>query len=526
MPFLSKNGDEGELAYKEPEPHPFVRPEIIERHRYLSITPSGNLYGLLPSRIGVTDLPEFLEGGGPGIVPEKIRQAGAKPGRRFSLPHHYYVAPDGRVFAGQDPEYCGFLANERIKDALLIAVLGDFDGPHRFSPSGAGTFTGAAVCVAVSRTIARSRCNRSRQRGSILSWANSERTLPIGSGPTQTLRKNVERTIALREEDEGGGFFSDSFEREKKRIVPTPSTPSRNRCLASGKLAPGGQNRRMMHVKNIFETRSTTFSFEFFPPRNQAAAESLYTTISQLEELKPSFVSVTYGAGGSTRELTHDLVVRIKNSTTLERDSPSHLRSPHRGGDPCHSRALREGECGDDSGARRRSSKNLPGYDRSKDDFRFATDLVRFIRKFNESGAHPNPRGFGIGVAGYPEGHQETPNRLKEMDFLKAKVDAGADYICTQLFFDNRDFYDFRDRCELAGIHVPVIAGIMPVTSEKGMARMAELAAGARFPASLFRAVKRCGGDPEAIEESEFTGLPSSAGTSWTTTFGASTSTL
>ena len=98
-------------------------------------------------------------------------------------------------------------------------------------------------------------------------------------------------------------------------------------------------------------------------------------------------------------------------------------------------------------------------------------------------------------MAGFPEGHPATPNRLKEIEYLKRKVDAGADYICTQLFFNNDDFYDFRERCELAGIHVPIIAGIMPITSKSGMIRMAELAFGARFPARLIRAVERCGGD-------------------------------
>jgi methylenetetrahydrofolate reductase (NADPH) len=108
-------------------------------------------------------------------------------------------------------------------------------------------------------------------------------------------------------------------------------------------------------------------------------------------------------------------------------------------------------------------------------------------------------RGFGVGVAGFPEGHPDTPNRLKEMDNLKRKVDAGADYICTQLFFENRDFYDFRERCDLAGIKVPILAGIMPITSRSGMIRMAELALGARFPAPLQRAVDRCGDDDHAI---------------------------
>src|SRR5438270_13169284 len=107
----------------------------------------------------------------------------------------------------------------------------------------------------------------------------------------------------------------------------------------------------------------------------------------------------------------------------------------------------------------------------------------------------PDPRGFGVGVAGFPEGHPGTPNRLKEMDYLKQKIDAGADYVCTQLFFENRDFYDFRERCELAGITVPIVAGIMPITSKAGMVRMAELALGARIPAALLRAAGRCGND-------------------------------
>lgn len=89
---------------------------------------------------------------------------------------------------------------------------------------------------------------------------------------------------------------------------------------------------------------------------------------------------------------------------------------------------------------------------------------------------------------------------MLEMDYLKAKVDEGVDYICTQLFFDNRDFYDFRERCELAGISVPILAGIMPITSVSGMKRMAELAAGARFPAKLLRALSRAGNEPSAVE--------------------------
>lgn len=254
-----------------------------------------------------------------------------------------------------------------------------------------------------------------------------------------------------------------------------------------------------MHFRELIEKQRTTFSFEFFPPKTADAAESLFAAISELETLKPSFVSITYGAGGSTRDLTHDLVLRLKARGNL--DPFPHLTCV------CHSEAeiydilLRYGRAGISNiiALGGDPPQAMGQWDRSKDTFRYAADLVRYIRKFNESGAHADRRGFGVGVAGYPEGHPGTPNRMREMDHLKAKVEAGADYICTQLFFDNRDFYDFRDRCVLAGIRVPVIAGIMPITSLAGMGRMADMAQGTRFPAALVRAVNRTNGDPEAV---------------------------
>src|SRR5205814_2164546 len=142
--------------------------------------------------------------------------------------------------------------------------------------------------------------------------------------------------------------------------------------------------------------------------------------------------------------------------------------------------------------------RDIP-YDKSRDSFQHAIDLVKFIRRFNDSGAHPDRRGIGIGVAGFPEGHPATPNRLVEMDYFKAKVDAGADYIVTQLFFDNRDLADFRERCSLNDIHIPIIAGIMPITSVSGCKRIAELAGGARFPARLLRVLQQYRTDPETV---------------------------
>jgi methylenetetrahydrofolate reductase (NADPH) len=251
-----------------------------------------------------------------------------------------------------------------------------------------------------------------------------------------------------------------------------------------------------MHIQDIFRQHSTTFSFEFFPPKTDKASEELFETIASMQALRPTFVSVTYGAGGSTRERTHDLVCRIQRETTLT--AVSHLTCV------CHTAAEMEAilDRYATSGIENILAlsgdppRTMPNYDRSADGFRYAEELVRFVKSRTNA---PDARGFGIGVAGFPEGHPATPNRLLEMEYLKRKVDAGADYICTQLFFENRDFYDFRERCELAGIKVPIVAGIMPITSREGMVRMAELAAGAHFPAALLRAIGRCGHDDEAV---------------------------
>ena len=247
-----------------------------------------------------------------------------------------------------------------------------------------------------------------------------------------------------------------------------------------------------MHILDIFREHQTTFSFEFFPPRNEEASRELFAVIAHLQELQPSFVSVTYGAGGSTRERTHDLIVRLQRETEIT--AVSHLTSV------CHTKEElgaildRYVESGIENVLALRGDppKNMPGYDQSQDAFLYAADLVKFIRSRETPGF---PRGFGIGVAGFPEGHPFTPNRITEMDNLKRKVDAGADYICTQLFFDDRDFYDFRERCELAGIHIPILAGIMPVSKQRGLKRMLDLALGARCPAGLLKAVDRCSDD-------------------------------
>ncbi len=238
-----------------------------------------------------------------------------------------------------------------------------------------------------------------------------------------------------------------------------------------------------MHIRDILKNNRVVFSFEFFPPKDHAAADDLFRTISELVPLRPAYVSVTYGAGGATRELTRDLVVRIRQETSLT--VVSHLTCVGATQDQIR-RVLEDYQAhGIENimALRGDPPRGQAGFVKPEGGFERAADLVAFVRQY-----FPN---MGIGVAGYPEGHPGTPNRLKEIDYLKHKVEAGADYVCSQLFFDNRDFFDFCERCELAGIQVPILAGIMPVTSRKGMLRMAELALGARFPARLLRALDR-----------------------------------
>ncbi len=246
-----------------------------------------------------------------------------------------------------------------------------------------------------------------------------------------------------------------------------------------------------MHIAKVLEKPGLHFSFEFFPPKSEKAAESLFQSMKELSAIGPAYVSVTYGAGGSTRDLTHDLVVRLKRETNLA--VVAHLTTIGATRGELHEILERYSENGVENimALRGDPSKGSPGFVQPQDGFRYASDLVSYIKKH-----FPH---MGVGVAGFPEGHPETPNRLEEMDFLKAKVDAGADYICTQLFFKNSDFYDYRERCACAGIEIPIIAGIMPIITRKGMRRISELALGSRIPAKLMRAISRAAND-DAVE--------------------------
>ena len=245
-----------------------------------------------------------------------------------------------------------------------------------------------------------------------------------------------------------------------------------------------------MLVKEILASAAKpVFSFEFFPPKKDEEWETLFGTIAALSPLNPSYVSVTYGAGGSTRSRTHQLVTRIQQETGLTVVSHLTCISSDTGETGMILKNYLENGIINVLALRGDKPAGVASIEEAIKDFPHAIDLVGFIKN--------NYPAIGVGVAGFPEGHPETPNRMKEIEYLKEKVDAGADYIVTQLFFDNRDYFDFVERCQIAGISVPIIPGIMPISTKKGMTRMSELALGARIPATLLKRVLRAEHDSD-----------------------------
>lgn len=225
-----------------------------------------------------------------------------------------------------------------------------------------------------------------------------------------------------------------------------------------------------MHIKNLLNTKKTLISFEFFPPKTSQQSHELFDTIASLKNLSPAFISITCGAAGSEQNLTHDLVLKIQKETKL--NLVAHL--------VCSNASLEQIEKTLNlySNAKIKNIFALRG-DKRKDlentsHFKYASELVKYIKlNFPE---------FGIGVAGHPEGHPESLDQKAEIEFLKQKVDLGADYICTQLFFDNNVFYEFQEKCIKARINVPIIAGLMPIQTLKGLERILSLTPSTKVP--------------------------------------------
>jgi methylenetetrahydrofolate reductase (NADPH) len=237
-------------------------------------------------------------------------------------------------------------------------------------------------------------------------------------------------------------------------------------------------------ISEILE-RGPSFSFEFGPPRTEQMEETLARTLVDLEPLGPSYVSVTYGAGGSTRERTHDLVVQILHDTSMV--PMAHLTCA------CHTRAElveiveRYGDAGIDNilalGGDPPKDLDLPD-----GELKYAIELVRLVRELGD---------FCIGVAAHPEPHPRSPSVAEDRRHTAEKL-AAADFAITQFFFDADHYLELVDTLHELGVHKPVIPGIMPVTSIAGVKRMAELQ-GSEFPAWLLAKLEAAGDDPAAV---------------------------
>jgi methylenetetrahydrofolate reductase (NADPH) len=211
----------------------------------------------------------------------------------------------------------------------------------------------------------------------------------------------------------------------------------------------------IMKISDALKVKNSSLSFEFFPPKDEAGINQLLVNVKELEKLKPTFVSLTYGAGGGTLKNTQETIVRIKNETAL---SPMpHLTCVDQNNQELKNILKDYSELGIENilALRGDPPKGSVKFVTPEDGYCYARDLVKVVASFG---------GFSIGVAAYPEGHPESPNL--EMDILhtREKIDAGADFAITQMFFDNRFYYDLLERADKAGIRVPIIPGIMPIT--------------------------------------------------------------
>ena len=236
-----------------------------------------------------------------------------------------------------------------------------------------------------------------------------------------------------------------------------------------------------MKIAELFGKGKTVFSCEVFPPKKTSPVDSIYKTLDGLKDIQPDFISVTYGAGGSSavNQSTQEIASIIQNQYHIT--AMAHLTCV----------ACTRGEAAELlAGLKRNGVENVLALrgDRNpnfppKTDFLHADELVSFIHRRGD---------FGVSGACYPEGHPESPDMIHDIRYLKQKVDAGAQHLVSQLFFDNDDFYRFVERCRIAGINVPIEAGIMPVLNKSSIERMVSMC-GASLPRKLTRILARYG---------------------------------
>lgn len=243
-----------------------------------------------------------------------------------------------------------------------------------------------------------------------------------------------------------------------------------------------------MKITDLFAKKKPTVSFEVFPPNEIYSLDEVFSVIDELALLKPDFISVTYGAGGASRGRTVEIASKIKNKNKIEalahltcigaeKNEIQNILNELKKHNIENILALRGDLPKDNTAAK-------------KGDFSHASDLVKYLKE-NEN--------FSVGGAFYPEGHQDT-NDLLDLFNLKLKVDSGTDFLISQIFFDNEQFYQFRDRLKKLNINIPVIAGIMPVTNAKQIRKITSLC-GCTIPEKLKKILDRYEDNPKALKE-------------------------
>ena len=242
-----------------------------------------------------------------------------------------------------------------------------------------------------------------------------------------------------------------------------------------------------MRIDDLFGSGRRTLSFEFFPPKDEQAEQQLFASIDELRSLQPSFVSITRTGGGANP--TIDLTIRVQDELGFR--GMSHLTCAGYTQDQIGEILDRawEGGIRNILALRGDAAPGQHTFSVTEGGFSNATDLVKFIRAHHD---------FCIGVAGYPEGHPQSLNLVRDAEYLKQKVDLGASFVITQLFFDNVDFYRWRDRLHAMGCEVPLVAGLMPVLNVAQTKRFVTMC-GAKIPHSLLLQLESLESDPQSV---------------------------
>jgi methylenetetrahydrofolate reductase (NADPH) len=245
-----------------------------------------------------------------------------------------------------------------------------------------------------------------------------------------------------------------------------------------------------MKIKELYKNKPV-ISLEIFPPKPEASIDTVLNTIDELSDLKPGFISVTYGAGGSSRSHTVQIADLIKNRYGIE--ALAHLTCINSGREAVELILNQLRQSNVENILALRGDPPAEGSSIPQDEchYRYAKDLIAHIK---ESGD------FCIGAACYPEGHIECRDSIADLKHLKEKSDQGADFLITQLFFDNNLFYSFLEKLDILGVSLPVSAGIMPVINKKQIERITSLC-GASIPPKFKRMLDRYGDNPAALKE-------------------------